>query len=528
MPDYPLPHLAEKFMSAFRGHPSRYGRTILTGGHDDKGKANSRSWLEKFPVTTELWEDHLKGGEALGIVPVTEKNQLNWAAFDVDVYFGLLDFPTMLATIAEHKLPFIPCRSKSGGGHVYVFFKEPANCKKVMEKLNEFTAFFGYGRCEVFPKQETLVNTTNDDIRWGSWLNMPYNGPISPRYAMKEAGMGGKPDLAYTASEFMDLVDERAIDPEIFYSMDIPNQPKEGAEPTEDQPFPDGPPCLNTLWVKHSKEKGIRDTMIFNLGVYLKKKYPESWRDELVDLNKKLKYPLEDKVMETKKRTLEKDYSFQCLTPELRKFCQGSKCAKRTCGIDSDGLSIENQSLIQLRTDPSLWFLTDKRVQIALEGQYLWDYEKVRIAFMEAGQIILPPMKRDDWHKQLKDYLKVCTVVDVPPESTAKGELIEHLEHWRKTAGYDRKNLLNNQPVIDGDGGMLFKMKDLKDILRIAQFRALQPNKIVETIRNELGGTDKEIRLDGTHVRCWSIPKEKLTAAPDMQMGDVEPEGDHF
>ena len=84
-------------------------------------------------------------------------------------------------------------RSKSGGAHVYLFVQEPIPAKDMIDKLKSFSAFFGQGVCEIYPKQPKIGNR-KDDSKYGNWINMPYSGSPTLQYAIKPDGTGYPPD----------------------------------------------------------------------------------------------------------------------------------------------------------------------------------------------------------------------------------------------------------------------------------------------------------------------------------------------
>ncbi len=53
-----------------------------------------------------------------------------------------IDYNKIISSIRKLKLPIVPCRSKSGGLHLFIFFDKPIAAKLVREKLKEIS-FFG-------------------------------------------------------------------------------------------------------------------------------------------------------------------------------------------------------------------------------------------------------------------------------------------------------------------------------------------------------------------------------------------------
>lgn len=515
MPEYPIPSLAEKFFDIFSFNPTGHGTTqIIPNQLTPKGKQKSNSLWVHQPTTKAIWERHLNGQYSIGQVPVNYEGMVQWAAFDVDIYKNQLDIKSILSIIRTMGWPFILIRSKSGGAHAYVFFTRPTPAVAVIEKMQDFTAFFGFANVEIFPKQG-FIGTGNAAVDFGNWLNMPYDGPESTRYAFKEENEG------YNASEFCDLVEAGRVDPDEFLNILLPA--------SENEPFPDGPPCLNRIFTENLDGEGHRDTSLFNLAVYFSRKDKDNM-EPVAEWNAKFGEPLRDTAVKTKVRSaLKKEYRYQCGNMCLKRFCKASLCKQREFGIDNEDLDPTNQSLIQLKTDPELWYFTHQGVQVCIQRQELWNYDLFRQAFMAAGRIMLPSMKQDDWLLQLRSYLSTCTVVDVPPEATSKGQLIEYIQEWAKVATEDLANLCNNKPAYNKNRDILFRMRDLKELLRLRQFRNLQDNKIVEILQNDLGGKDKRVKLpNGETPHCWCIPAGKVEEAIELEIHQPEEPPSHF
>lgn len=515
MSEYPIPSLAEKFFDIFSFNPTGHGTTkIIPNQFTPKGKQKSNSWWVHQATDKALWERHLNGEYSIGQVPINYEGMVQWAAFDVDIYKNQLDTAEILSIIETMDWPFILIRSKSGGAHAYVFFSRPTPAAQVIDKMMDFTAFFGFADVEVFPKQG-FIGTGNSSVDFGNWLNMPYDGEMSARYALK------KENEAYTASEFCDLVEARRIDPDEFHALTLPV--------AENEPFPDGPPCLNRIFTENLDGEGHRDTSLFNLAVYFAKKDKENMKP-VEDWNAKFAQPLDARAVSTKiKSATKKDYRYQCGNMCLSRFCKASVCKTRTFGIDNEDMDPTNQSLIQLRTEPELWYLTHQGVQVCVQRAELWNFDLLRQAFMAAGRIMMPTMKQEDWLLLLRKYLSTCTVVDVPPEATSRGQLIEYIQEWMKTAIEDPENICNNKPAFNKNRDLLFRMSDLKELLRLKQFRALPDNKIVEVIQNTLDGREKRVTLkNGQTPRCWCVPAGKLEEAIQLEIKQPEEAPSHF
>lgn len=177
--------VARKLHGLFLGLDRKHGRSSPTGKTRADGKAEYKSWTVDGPSTPELWEKHLAGEEGIGIPPLRDDGTVGWAAIDIDIYGGGLDHAALAKRAAELGLPLVVCRSKSGGGHVLGFFKEPAPANRVRPLMEAWCEALGFEAKEIFPKQDQLDEATPN----GNWLNMPYHGgDASNRYAIGPDG----------------------------------------------------------------------------------------------------------------------------------------------------------------------------------------------------------------------------------------------------------------------------------------------------------------------------------------------------
>ena len=169
--------LAENFHRLFSGLDRAYGRYDVDSDQSGvKQSGTARTIPEK--LTTKQWELHLLGMQGLGVVPIRDDAKVLWAAIDIDEYD--LDVDTLSKSLGTS--PFIPCLTKSGGIHLYLFFNKAVSAKLVVDKLRQITSALGKPSAEIFPKQVKLV-TDRGDV--GNWINMPYfGGKRSTRYAI--------------------------------------------------------------------------------------------------------------------------------------------------------------------------------------------------------------------------------------------------------------------------------------------------------------------------------------------------------
>lgn len=211
-----------RFKDLFLAYNGAHGRVRLSDivpvGKKRKGKART----EQFAPTLGNIEDHLAGvGDSLGLLPLLDDGEnVMWGAIDIDEYGGEFPFALLCEQIANHKLPLVVAKTKSGGAHCYLFLNEPTPASLVQSHLTNWASRLGYPGIEIFPKQ-----TERKPGEIGGWLNMPYYG--NDRHAFDAAGR------PLSLPEFLDFAESRRVDASALVMFDdIPeavntNQPVE-------------------------------------------------------------------------------------------------------------------------------------------------------------------------------------------------------------------------------------------------------------------------------------------------------------
>ena len=146
--------MENKFNSLFAGLERAHGTYEIKDSRAD-GKLTGKAITVREKVTLKHWKDHLTGVKGLGIIPINDNAQVKFGAIDVDDYTK--DLKELSKQIFKLNLPFVPCRSKSGGIHLYLFCKEWIPAQIMKEKLEELASSLGFGGCEVFPKQIQIL-----------------------------------------------------------------------------------------------------------------------------------------------------------------------------------------------------------------------------------------------------------------------------------------------------------------------------------------------------------------------------------
>ena len=485
--------LAEDFATRFAGLRHAYGTFTATNELREDGKASGKNITISKELSDkdllELWENHLAGEQSVGIVPIDESNCCLWGAIDVDEY--QLDLKGLAKKLAKHKLPLVVCRSKSGGAHVYVFITEPVPASLLQRKLRQLAASIGYGQAEIFPKQTQLLLERGDR---GSTLNMPYfGGENSTRYAY---GTGGE---ALTPTEFLERATKITLTASALEKLEA--SPLTEAVDWLDQ----GPPCIQHLVVQ-GFPKGTRNSGLFNVGVFLRKKYPDDWEKRLEDVNMKYMQPPlgAQEVLTIGKQLKRKDYFYRCNDQPIASHCNSPLCRTRKHGIGANGGTPLFSNLTKQDSEPPIWFLDVEGGRLELETDDLLNQNRFQRKCMDALNKIPPKVKENVWRQIIQQLLDSLTIVEVPKESSTEGHFLELLENFcTERPARERDELLLHKPWTDA-GKTYFRLGDLMEHLHRNNFKEYQRNKLTSKLK-QLHGEPFFFNIKGRGVNVWFI-----------------------
>jgi hypothetical protein len=162
---------ARRLSGLFAGHDAWHGTHGVPEWDAEKSKWKIKSTACTLPgaATEHLWRAHLDGRHPLGVMPIRRDSTCSWGSIDVDDY--ALDVVTVVGRVRKAGYPLVPCRSKSGGLHLFLFLREPEPAAAVRKCLAAIASALDYPDAEIFPKQDQLAE---DDK--GSWILVPYFG----------------------------------------------------------------------------------------------------------------------------------------------------------------------------------------------------------------------------------------------------------------------------------------------------------------------------------------------------------------
>ena len=483
--------MIDKFINIFEGLSSAYGQ-FRKDNNRLAVKVEGKSFIEKKPVTKELWQNHLNGtGPNLGVFPLTREGTCKWGAIDIDV--NNFDYEDLLNRIRKQKLPLIMFRSKSGRAHVYMFMKDFTPAQEVQLVMNKFAAKLGLGDMldRIYPMQISLGK--ND---FGSWLNMPYyNQEETSTCAYKDNFDGA------TIEEFFEMYDKYVqTDLSQHLVEEVKQNIKKPKEKTlEDFLLPCTKNCLELnnnkipdenrndyllhmyTWSMRAVEKGV-------------KKIPEYSK---MDAETLLKYfnqeymarPVEEKeIQNTVLKSKDKEYKYLCKKPTIKKYCDSSACTRHVCGItplDAEKLVKATQALGKITkylSEPPIFFESVdvknengsgyKRIRIEMQGEDIINKQKWLNKLANQGcfpHISLHEQKSSDFLVMQYERIENCLHEAADEEASEDFEFKSIIYAFvnKMTVSYNKEDLLKNACYVNKDTHELdFKLPNLMEYLK--------------------------------------------------------------
>lgn len=479
---------------------------------------NGRAKTLRQTITIDKYDMHLLGtdGVGIGVVPIDEDNLCRFGAIDIDV--DDIDHQELVRKVEVLKLPLIVCRSKSGGAHLYTFMTQPAPARTVRKLLAKWAADMGHGASEIFPKQNMLEKNTV-----GNWINLPYFNMIDEdscnRYAIDKNG-------PMVFAKFLDMAERLAK------SNNIETFDDGGLEP-------DGmPPCLSYFFHSGAGEGG-RNEVLYSMGVFARKSDHPDIEEFLFQMNfKMIDPPLPAREVKSVLSSVRKqNYQYKCKHPMFKQHCNPEVCKKLKYGIVPQVIEDEyNESMVgcltKYTTDPVKWMVDINGTEIYFATDELMNFYKVRCACMERANIIIPPMKQEEWLMLLKSRLDHVRVVEAPEDASENGDILTVLSEFiqiseRSQAG--REDLLRGIPIKDVivEAGesipvVMFRSQDFLIYLKRRKITLNVTGNLLWMKMRKLGVGHSKVRFKDTTIQVWYVPMSPDYTAIEPMVPELE------
>ena len=502
-----MDQFVDAFMGLFDGLERSYGTFEINGSRSRDQKKTGKVSIVRKEVTRDVWNQHLQGRQAIGIVPIKDDSTVLFGAIDIDDYN--INHAEIATRIDRLRMPLVPTTTKSGGLHAWVFLTEPAPAGLVQRKLRDMAAALGYGRAEVFPKQ-TEVLPERGDI--GSWINMPYFGGMSGgRHGVRPDGTPMDP------AEFLETANLKKVRADELEAYEAEVKPA----------INDGPPCLQLL-ITQSFPEGTRNNGLYNLGVYAKKAFPDSWEQTVEQYN--IKYmdpPLgSSEIKEIIKSLKKKDYQYTCTQVPLTHHCNSAVCRGRKFGVgDHSGMPVMT-GLTKYASSPPIWFADiEGGGRLELTTEDLQQQGRFQRRCMDSLNSMPAQMNQKAWTAMVQNLLESVTIIEAPSDATPRGQLNELIEKYctQRAQAMAKEEIRLGKPYTDG-GQHFFTVSGLLSFLERHKFK-MGLHEITSYLKNDLGAQHHFSNLKGKGVNYWSIPEfalnPELSVPKSLAKGEV-------
>jgi hypothetical protein len=502
---------ADKMMALFAGFAGAHGTHGPPDRDGNKWHIKRTAQTLREPVTVELWELHLAGARPLGVIPIREDSLCQWGSIDVDDYSA--DLLAVVRDVEAQKLPLVPCRSKSGGLHLFLFTTEPVPAGELQAALRNMAASLGLAGSEVFPKQSQVLSERGD---LGNWMVMPYFGGTFGGKLREQVGLK-KTGSALTLREFLNAAERTRVSELVLAELITPRRRK-GKNGSGAEPFSDGPVCLQHL-VSRGIGEGGRNNVLLMMGIYLKKVHPTDWTDRLEEYNRKyITPPLQAEEMVSTVRSLEKkDYEYTCKTEPMRGCCNAALCRTRRFGVGGDNLLPIITGLSKIDTDDPIWFVDVDDMRVEVSTEQLQTYTQFHLACLKKHKAF-SAMKQNDWLAVLREAMETVVIIEAPPEVSTLGRFTELLEEFltNRMRGQVREDLLGGRPWEDDEQARhYFRLRDIQSFINREGVRDMTRGQLTRFI-DALGGGHHQLSIKNRTLNVWWVPCSAVS--PPIQL----------
>lgn len=511
---------AEAFAYLFEGYKKRYIQVRQSLGPHIKGaKAKAQYLTTKHPLTLEAYQAHLDGQVGLSVIPLMDDNQsVAFGCIDVDDY--TLNHLELAEKIALKGLPLLLTKSKSGGGHVWLFLKEPLPAADVQKYLKHVVLSLNINKAELFPKQIKRVGETV-----GNGVTLPFfNKTQRTGVFLQEDRNKNLQQTKGDIEEFVTLASaaKKHNTPSVFKSLYAAVNPVNITK-TLPKEWRSAPPCIQRIIANKEVKQGNRNNFMFNCGVFLAKKHPDEKTifSNLVALGVQLDLGMDPKELESiAKQTVKKEFNYKCREHPLTAFCDKEKCVKSSYGLYHATGQVLLTNFTKVLSEPPVFFCVvsyDKKgkqfsKKVSLTASQLYNQTKLAEQLLQEASVVWPPQTRNMYLSLLKDWTDDIKEVSPLPGMSLQEEVYTTLKEY-----IEIKNMGEEENRLETylEGGVVlvqdtyyFNGKDFRTYFS----RASPRNPTVTELNNALqscGVYSKATSLEGRSIRPWCFDVKK-------------------
>lgn len=503
-----------RLQSLFRGNSRIIGQAsndLIPDGPDGKVTQSKRGFAPG-PATTEHWQNHLNGIKSLGLVPITDYQEVKFMALDVDLSVMeelKVTLTSLCAQVEANGMPFIVCRSKSGAAHLYVFFKDSVAVAEPRKVLQNMAAYMGMVSIpkpvEYFPHTSKLDKDSN-----GKYINLPYfGGDDTDRYGLDATGN------RLSLDEFIYLAESKMVSKADFCKWKAPAS----VDLSLRDVVVNGPPCLQTIYDQGLPD-GTKNELLFQFGILFKKHSRANFEDlvEQVNLTRCETPHDHSDLSNTMKSLRKKDYHYNCSHACMAPICAKNLCMTRKYGIKS---AVEFPAIKEIVQ----WGANDEYFELVLEKSELLpeeikvkilsadflSFERVQAAMVQAIHVVLPIPKKFDWLEFVQGCMAKVKRMDVPKEFSTEAAIKSLILQYAssRTLGTKLEDLLVKKPVKQGEC-VLIRHQDLQEEILKRRYPGYVEGLEYAVVQGDLMGQITVVTIGERRFPVFSIPDPKI------------------
>lgn len=478
-------------------------------GTNAQGKqaAQYRTIRETLPESVLL--DHFNGKTAVSVQPLLDDGQTcQWGAIDIDSYGNDGLVREVSRAVELFGIPGVVEPSKSKGAHVYIFLDRPVLAAPFRKALKKLAVWVGHPNAEIRPAQDS-IRVEEHDV--GSFMVLPFYG----------AGV----------TKAIEVITANIVTVEDFNKL------------TEEGDLIDGPACLFPLQrIAEATEWKHRNNFLYQLGVFLRYKYPLEWKDRLATYNSEVISPsLSEAEVSALVGQLEKNAKchYICNREPFDAYCNKAGCQLRKYGVaarESFAGLISPEGITVLDTDPPTWFvslqnpLTQETARVKLTTAQLQSVQQFKKRVLEVLKIVPTLPTQKEWEVIVSKLLESAEVVPVPFEMTENARILDLLYRFCLTSAKSTKfeALLRGRVVVEkSDLGMLcrFRLVDFINFLDRYRYTGVATKDLYATLQ-DLNRAEKirleRIALEPLNIEVWALDLDSqyLTLKTELDLED--------
>lgn len=262
---------------------------------------------------------------------------------------------------------------------------------------------------------------------------------------------------------------------------------------------------------------------MFNVAVYLKKRYGEEWKQHLSAYNAAMcNPPLEAKELATVEKSADrKDYQYRCKQAPIASHCQKRACLKCKWGVGRTDGGRDVSGLTFYRTDGDgdsvyvgaeiggrrILLLANEFYNVATLNRLTW----ARFGFLASA------LNQSRWQEYIGRLGQEASEIHIPAEFGETGHLLTHIEDFlsQKAQAKHVDEILLGKPYLEASR-ILFRQSDLVDWLGTRKIGYGTPQRLTHLLK-KLGGEDLVRQVGKKATRLWSLPapdQPELVVAP--------------